>query len=78
MLFNSGMDIFETRRIRLAKIIDDDFAGNQSAFGRHTGYSQSQINKWLSETNVSKRNITNPRRLTRFGGFFVAILETGW
>ena len=52
------MDIFETRRIRLAKIIDDDFAGNQSAFGRHTGYSQSQINKCLSETNISKRNIT--------------------
>lgn len=58
VLFNLAMEIFDIRRRRLAKIIDDDFGGNQSAFGRHTGYSQSQINKWLSETNVSKRNIT--------------------
>jgi hypothetical protein len=52
------MDIFEIRRTRLRKLIDDDFDGNQSAFGRFTSYSQTQINKWLSLTNVSRRNIT--------------------
>lgn len=47
---NEKMDIFETRRVRLKKIIADDFGGNQAAFSRYTSLKASQVNRWLSKT----------------------------
>lgn len=55
---NIGMEIFETRRARLIKLIEDDFEGNQASFCRHTEIGAPQLNRWISETNSDKRNIT--------------------
>lgn len=47
---NSRMDIYEMRRVRLRKLIDDDFGGRQADFARFVLLAPSQVNRWLSST----------------------------
>lgn len=56
--FNLGVEIFAIRRQRLRRLIDDEHAGNQAAFGEKVGIKPSQISRWLSLTTNSPRNIT--------------------
>lgn len=47
---NQPMELFETRKKRLWKIIEEDFGENQAAFSRHVGIKASQVNRWLSDS----------------------------
>lgn len=55
---NWDMGIFDTRILRLAKLIRDDFGDNQAAFSRHVDIKASQVNRWLS-TTAEKRPVIN-------------------
>ena len=52
------MDIFINRKEMLRKLIDDQYSGSQAAFSRKAGIKSSQLNRWLSGTTKSPRNIT--------------------
>lgn len=57
---NNQMDIFDTRRAQLRRLIKEVSDGNQAAFAKETGIKAPQINRWLSSTAAESRNITEP------------------